>query len=363
MVASIGFRIAQWLPGLWPGGVLALASAALFGASTPFAKILLGTIDPWMLAGLLYLGSGIGLFFVRIARRSLSMDQAEVALRGKDWFWLAGAVVTGGVVGPSLLMAGLALTPASTASLFLTLEGVFTALLAWVVFHEHFHWRIGIGMATISAGALSLAWTGSISFAGLAGPLLIAGACLAWAIDNNLTRKVSLSDPVQITMIKGLVAGTTNFTLSLANGVPIPGAAIIGLSGLAGFVGYGVSLVLFVVALRYLGTARTGAYFSTAPFVGAVLAIIVLGEPITAQIVAAAVLMSLGVWLHLTEQHEHEHQHEALAHSHKHRHDEHHQHEHNPPDSSGEPHTHWHVHTPIRHSHPHYPDAHHQHHH
>lgn len=340
---------------------MALASAALFGASTPFAKVLLGTIDPWMLAGLLYLGSGVGLFFVRITRRASSASQGETALRGKDWIWFGGSVLSGGVVGPLLVMVGLVLTPASTASLLLTLEGVFTAILAWVVFREHFQWRIGFGMAAISMGAISLAWTGSISLAGLAGPLLIAGACLAWAIDNNLTRKVSLSDPVQIAMIKGLAAGSCNLVLSVVNGASLPAATVVVLSALVGFIGYGVSLVLFVVALRHVGTARTGAYFSTAPFVGAAIAILVLGEPITIQIVGAAVLMGFGVWLHLTEQHEHEHQHELLAHSHRHRHDEHHQHEHDSHDPPGEPHTHWHVHSPIRHSHPHYPDAHHEH--
>ncbi len=340
---------------------MALSSAVLFGASTPFAKVLLGSIDPWMLAGLFYLGSGIGLFFVRIVRRASPADHGDVALRGKDWPWFGGAVLAGGFVGPLLLMAGLALTPASTASLLLTLEGVFTAIMAWVVFREHFQWRIGLGMAAISMGAVSLTWTGSFSLAGLAGPLLIAGACLAWALDNNLTRKVSLSDPIQITMIKGLIAGSVNFVLSVANGASLPAATVVVLSGLVGFIGYGISLVLFVVALRHIGTARTGAYFSTAPFVGAAIAILALSEPITVQIVAAAILMGFGVWLHLTEQHEHEHQHEVLAHSHKHRHDEHHQHEHNSQDPPGDPHTHWHVHSPIRHSHPHYPDAHHLH--
>ncbi|MHB8886326.1 MAG: DMT family transporter [Methylovirgula sp.] len=340
---------------------MALASALFFGASIPIAKVLLGTTDPWMLAGLLYLGSGIGLFFVRIARLASSTDEGEAALQSKDWPWLGGAILAGGVVGPLLLMAGLALTPASTASLMLTLEGVFTALLAWVVFREHFHWRIGLGMAAISIGAGSLAWTGSITLAGLAGPLLLAGACLAWATDNNLTRKISLSDPVQIAMIKGLAAGSTNLVLSVANGASLPSVTIIALSALAGFIGYGISLVLFVVALRHIGTARTGAYFSTAPFVGAVIAILMLGEPITAQIIGAAVLMGVGVWLHLTEEHGHEHKHEPIAHSHRHRHDEHHQHEHDSQDRPGEPHTHWHVHASIRHSHPHYPDAHHRH--
>lgn len=354
-------RIALWLPALWPGGVLALASAALFGASTPAAKVLLGGTDPWMLAGLLYLGSGVGLFLVQTAWRASSFDQKETALHGADWPWLGGAVLTGGVLGPVLLMAGLALTPASTASLLLTLEGVFTALLAWMVFHEHFHWRVGLGMAAISIGAVSLAWTGSITLSGLLGPLLITSACLAWAIDNNLTRKVSLSDPVQIAMLKGLAAGCTNLALSWASGAPFPAATIAVLAAITGFLGYGISLVFFVTALRHIGTARTGAYFSTAPFVGTVIAILALGDPVTAQIIIAALLMSLGVWLHLTEQHEHEHQHETLAHSHRHRHDAHHQHAHDSRDPPGEPHTHWHVHVPIVHSHPHYPDAHHQH--
>lgn len=340
---------------------MALASAVLFGASTPFAKVLLGTTDPWMLAGLLYLGPGIGLFIVRIVRRASSTDQGEVLQRGKDRPWLGGAVLAGGVIGPLLLMAGLALTPASTASLLLALEGVFTALLAWLVFREHFHWRIRLGMVVISMRAFSLAWTGSITLAGLAGPLLIAGACLAWAIDNNPTWKVSLSDPVQIAMINGLAAGSTNLVLSVANGASLPTVTTTVLAAFDGFIGYGISLVLFVVALRHIGTARTGAYFSTAPFVGAAIAILALGEPITAQIVGAAVLIEIGIWLHLTEEPGREHRHKPLAHTHWHRHDVHHQHEHGSRDPPGEPHTHWHVHKPIQHSHPHYPDAHHQH--
>ena len=354
-MSSTGLRIARRLPGLWPGGALALASAALFGASTPFAKALLGTTDPWMLAGLLYLGSGIGLLAVRLVRRRAATGREEAALRGTDWPWFGAAVLAGGVIGPLLLMLGLALTPASTTSLFLTLEGAFTALVAWVVFLEHFHWRVGIGMAAISAGALSLAWTGSASLEGLAGPLLIAGACSAWAIDNNLTRKVSLGDPVQIAMLKGLVAGSTNLLLALATGGALPDPVSLALAGVVGFAGYGVSLVLFVIALRHIGAARTGAYFATAPFVGAALAIVALGEPATLQILLAGALMGFGVWLHLGETHAHAHAHEGLVHAHRHRHG------HGPGDPPGEPHTHRHVHAPLSHAHAHYPDAHHGH--
>lgn len=356
-----GSPIARRLPGLWPGGAVALASAALFGASTPFAKVLLGTTDPWMLAGLLYLGSGIGLLVFRFVRRGISTGREERTLHGQDWAWFGAAILTGGIVGPLLLMFGLALTPASTASLFLTLEGVFTALIAWAVFREHFHGRIGIGMIAISAGAMSLAWSGPISFEGLVGPLLIAGACLAWAIDNNLTRKVSLNDPVQIATIKGLVAGAANLLLSLATGGAIPDLNSVTLAGVAGFAGYGVSLVLFVIALRHIGTARTGAYFSTAPFVGAAIAVVALGEPVTPQILLASVLMGFGVWLHLTEAHAHEHEHEGIVHTHRHQHDIHHRHEHGPGDPPGEPHVHRHVHALLRHAHTHYPDAHHAH--
>lgn len=360
-MSPIGFWVSRRLPGLWPGGALALASAALFGASTPFAKALLGAIDPWMLAGLFYLGSGIGLFVVRLVRYRARAELKEAALCGKDWLWFGPAILAGGVIGPLLLMLGLVLTPASTASLFLTLEGVFTAIVAWIAFREHFNWRIGTGMAAIAAGALCLAWTDSVTLRDIGGPLLIAGACLAWAVDNNLTRRVALSDPMQIVMIKGLVAGSTNLALSLAMGGVFPNPTSAALAGIAGFAGYGVSLVLFVIALRHIGTARTGAYFSIAPFVGAVIAIAWLGETVTLQLLAAGILMGFGVWLHFTESHAHEHDHEVITHTHRHRHDEHHRHEHGSDDPPSEPHVHRHVHTSLRHVHAHYPDAHHGH--
>ncbi len=344
------------------GALLALASAVLFGASTPFAKALLGSMDPWMLAGLLYLGSGVGLFIVRFVRHFAGGKRGqELRVTGSGWFWLAGAILAGGVAGPVLLMVGLTRTDASTASLLLNLEGVFTVLLAWFVFRENFDRRIAVGMAAIAAGGLVLSWQGEASVADLLGPLAIAGACLAWALDNNFTRRVSLSDPLQVAMLKGLVAGGINFTLAFIRGEPVPDVDIIFAAGMVGLLGYGFSLVLFVLALRHMGTARTGAYFSTAPFIGAVIALLGFGEAVTVQLVIAGALMAFGVWLHLTERHEHDHLHAVMKHTHSHRHDDHHQHAHGPSDPVGEPHSHGHYHPNLRHAHPHYPDAHHDH--
>jgi drug/metabolite transporter (DMT)-like permease len=348
-------------PMYWPGAPLALASAVLFGASTPIAKLLLGDgVNPWLLAGLLYLGSGIGLAAMQLARRLASAPRSQAPLRRADLPWLALVVLSGGVAGPVLLMLGLATTPASTASLLLNLEGLATMLIAWTVFRENVDRRILIGALSILAGAVVLSWQGGPSGLGW-GAFLIAGACLAWGIDNNLTRKLSAADPVQITITKGLVAGGANLALALAAGARLPAPPALAGAAVLGFFAYGVSLVLFVFALRDLGSARTGAYFSTAPFIGATLAVILLSEPVGPRLVAAAFLMGAGLYLHFVERHEHEHQHEALEHDHSHVHDSHHQHAHAPDDPPGEPHTHRHRHARLAHSHPHFPDLHHRH--
>ena len=345
----------------WPGAPMALASAALFGASTPLAKLLIGGgVDPWLLAGLLYLGSGIGLGLVHLARGVLGVAAPEAPLRLSSLPWLGLVILFGGVVGPVLLMLGLAHTAASSAALLLNLEGLATMAIAWVVFRENVDRRLLIGAAAILGGALTLSWSGGPAGLGL-GALAIIGACLAWGVDNNLTRKLSSADPVQIAAIKGVVAGAVNLALAFGRGAPIPEAGSVAAAGLIGFFGYGVSLVLFVLALRHLGTARTGAYFSTAPFLGAGLALALFREPVTAQLICAALLMTLGVYLHLSERHEHDHLHEVMDHEHRHRHDEHHQHFHRGEDPPGEPHSHWHSHAPIRHKHRHYPDLHHRH--
>src|SRR5262245_25645397 len=340
----------------------ALASAALFGASTPAAKALLGSIEPAVLAGLLYCGAGIGIAILRrVASAAFASDAREQTLGRGDWPWLAGAIAAGGIAGPLLLMAGLARTDAATASLLLTLEGAATAVMAWFIFHESFDRRIATGMLCLVAGAALLSWSGAPTLQRVIGPLAIVGACIAWGLDNNLTRKVSLADPLQIVMLKGLIAGPFNIALGLSAGGLLPQTLPTIAAGIVGFLGYGVSLALFVLALRHLGTARTAAYFSTAPFLGAIVSVVALGEQVTAQLFVAGVLMAIGVWLHLTERHEHEHGHESLTHAHPHVHDEHHRHEHGPQDPPGEPHTHSHRHGGLRHAHPHVPDAHHQH--
>jgi drug/metabolite transporter (DMT)-like permease len=336
-------------------------SAVLFGASTPFAKLLLGQgVSPWLLAGLLYLGSGLGLTAIYMARSLFGISSVEAPLRRADIGWLAVVILIGGVVGPLLLMFGLALTTASSAALLLNLEGLATMTIAWIVFRENVDRRVLIGAMAILAGAVVLSWSGGPVPIGW-GAVLIAGACLAWGIDNNLTRKLANADPLQIAAAKGVVAGTTNLLLAFTGGALLPSVPIVAGAALVGLLGYGVSLALFVLALRHLGSARTAAYFSTAPFIGATLAIAMFGEPITWRLVSAALLMGIGLWLHLVERHAHTHEHESLEHEHRHVHDAHHQHEHAQGDPAGEPHTHWHKHAPLTHSHPHYPDMHHRH--
>ena len=338
----------------------ALGAAALFGLSTPIAKTLVGEISPLLLAGLLYAGSGVGLSIVLTARASVLGRASIIRPRGADWMWLLGAIAFGGAIGPYCLMFGLQMTDSASASLILNLEGVFTALLAWFAFKENFDRRIAGGMALIVAGGVVLSMGSALRASGIIGPLAIAGACLAWAIDNNLTRKVSINDAMFVACVKGLIAGPISIVLALQFGAHLPAATLVLRAGLLGFVGYGLSLTLFVLALRNLGTARTGAYFSLAPFIGAALAV-ALGAPLTTILIVAGLFMGAGVWLHLTESHGHRHRHSPLEHEHPHVHDTHHQHQHDSDWDGQEPHSHSHLHEPIEHAHPHYPDVHHRH--
>jgi len=333
----------------------ALAAAVLFGLAAPFGKLLVGAIDPFLLAGLLYLGSGLGLALWRWA-----VGRPRERLPAAERPWFAGAVLSGGVVGPALLMFGLKGMAASEAALLLNAEAVLTALIAWVVFRENVDLRVGLGFLAIAAGAVLIATAGGLALGGLWPSLLVLGACLAWGIDNNLTRRVSLADASWIACVKGLVAGSVNTSIGLALGAGVPGAGGLTAALLLGFFAYGVSLTLFVVALRELGTARAGAYFATAPFFGAAIGV-ALGEPPTVPLIAAAGLMAVGVWLHLSERHEHEHRHPEQEHMHWHTHDLHHRHAHAVPVPAGVWHRHPHRHEAARHSHPHYPDAHHRH--
>jgi drug/metabolite transporter (DMT)-like permease len=343
---------------LWPGVPLALAAAILFGASTPFAKLLVGAIDPQLLAGLFYLGAGAGLGLVLGIRSILGVRSSEAPLRRADAPWMIAIVAFGGIIGPLFLMLGLARTSATSGSLLLNLEGLATMGIAWVVFRENVDRRLLLGAASILAGAVALSWRGQ----GVRvdeGGLLIVAACLAWGIDNNLTRRLSAADPVVIALIKGVAAGGVNLALALLLGARLPSLGAASAALVVGFCGIGLSLVLFILALRHLGSARTGAYFSLAPFLGAVIAIALIHEPVTPQLILAGVLMAFGVGLHLTERHAHEHTHEAIEHEHAHVHDDHHRHVHE--GTVTEPHSHWHRHEPLRHRHAHYPDLHHRH--
>jgi drug/metabolite transporter (DMT)-like permease len=372
-LAAVGPRIystVSWYSGLaeeatMKSGVLyALGAATLFGASTPFAKLLVGQIPPIILAGLLYLGSGVGLLTWLLLRRQFvdrGADKSELFLARPDLPWLAGAIIAGGILGPLLLMSGLTITPASTSSLLLNMEGVFTTLLAWVVFHENYDFRIFIGMLLIVTAGVLLSWERMPKLGVPWGAIAIVGACLCWAIDNNLTCRISASDAAQIAGLKGLVAGTVNLFLGISLGFHLPAWSRVLPAAMVGLCGYGISLVLFVLALRNLGTARTGAYFSSTPFFGAAISIVLLHEIPSLIFWIAALLMGVGIWFHLTEQHVHEHTHEPIRHSHRHVHDEHHQHSHDFPWDHSEPHTHEHVHTSLIHAHPHYPDLHHRH--
>jgi len=344
---------------LAPAIVAALVAALLFGASTPLAKQLLRDTSPMLLAGLLYLGSGVGLSAIRLAR---DRGWRRPALTGAEWRWLMLAIGFGGVLAPLLLMLGLARTPAAPASLLLNLEAVFTALLAWIAFRENADRRVVLGMALIVAGAGALAGGRAWHAPGFGwGAPLIALACLCWALDNNLTRKVSASDALFLAALKGLAAGLVNTGLALLLGERLAAPAAVAATMAVGLLGYGVSLVLFVVALRGLGAARTGAYFSTAPFIGAAIALLAFHEHPPTLFWVAAPLMGGGVWLHLRERHEHEHTHLPMTHTHRHVHDDHHRHAHDFDWDGSEPHSHEHAHALLTHRHPHYPDIHHRH--
>jgi drug/metabolite transporter (DMT)-like permease len=342
----------------------ALTSALLFGGTVPFAKLLAGDMSPLLLAGLLYLGSGLGLWTWRILRdRRIGLPK----LPPRDWWCFLGAIAAGGVIAPVLLMTGLKQTAASSASLLLNLEAVFTAVMAWLVFRESTDRRLVFGMLLIVAGGAVLAgrpaaWLrDGTAVPAVRGALFIAGACACWAIDNNLTRRVSLVDADFIAGTKGLIAGMTNLLLAAVWGAALPAPSILVCAMALGLLGYGASLVLFVLALRGLGAARAGAYFSTAPFLGAAIAIIALHESPHSSFWLSALLMAAGVAIHLTERHTHRHTHEVLAHSHVHTHDVHHRHEHPSSWDGVEPHSHEHRHDGLTHEHPHYPDLHHRH--
>jgi drug/metabolite transporter (DMT)-like permease len=339
------------------GGCYGLLAAVLFGLSAPIAKRLLGEASPQLLAGLLYLGAGLGLS----AWQGVRGAPHEAALQRRDLPALAGVVLAGGVAGPLLLLVGLSRVSGVVGSLLLNLEGPLTMLLALLLFGEQLGRYGAAAAALIVAGAALLKLDPAPGSADVTGMLAIGAACLAWALDNNLTQRLSLRDPFAIVRIKTLAAGSFNLGLGLLLGGRLPGWRVCAAAMLLGLVSYGGSVVLDAYALRLVGAAREAAYFATAPFVGALLSTLLLGERLRTPDFIALLAMALGVAALLLERHSHWHEHEPTEHEHTHVHDEHHDHAHPPGVAPGEPHSHPHRHAALAHEHPHLPDAHHRH--
>ena len=336
---------------------MALASALLFGAATPVSKPLVERLSPYILAGLLYLGASLGVLGLAVRERAWvvpwRMERAS-AVR------LAGAVLFGGVLGPVALLAGLSLARATSVSVWLNLELMATAVLGHLVFHDHLTRRSWLAAGGVLAAALILAWEGAAQGAGLSAVGLVAAACLCWGIDNHLTALIDGITPAQSTFWKGLVAGATNLGLGLAlsaGRVPLTGWSVAAALGV-GALSYGLSIVLYISAAQQLGATRSQLIFSSAPFWGVLLSIVLLGDPLTPQLVFAVVLLAASIRLLVSERHLHEHTHASQEHTHEHSHDLHHQHHEVP--ASG-PHTHGHAHTSVTHAHAHEPDLHHRH--
>lgn len=337
--------------------LLALAAAVTFALSAPLAKLLLGDLPPLMLAGFLYLGAGLFLSLLSIFRKDPASRGRGFA-RSERWV-LTAAVIAGGILAPPLLLWGLARSPASATALLLNLEVLFTALMAGVLWREHLGRQVIGATVLMMAGGVLLAWPGGRLEITL-GSLAVGAACALWALDNNLTRMIADLDAVRIAQVKGLVAGAVNVLLALTLGQPLP-ELVVGAGSLAlGAVSYGTSLVLFILAMRSLGAARTTGYFALAPFLGALLSVILLPEEVSGPLAASGLLFAGGVVLLLRERHVHTHTHEPGVHTHRHVHDEHHQHAHEGWEGP-EPHSHPHATGPLTHSHAHVHDAHHRH--
>lgn len=342
--------------------IFIIISASLFGISLPLAKLLVNDIPPVALAGLLYLGAfaGLSLYSVVRKKRATDPDKKAAPLERKDLPWLAGAVITGGILGPISMMVGLTFVSGFSASLLLNFEGLATAMIAILIFRENAGKRMWLALACMTVAGIFLTWDPNKGEFSLIGPLLLIFAMVCWGIDNNLTCNISDKDPIQIGKIKGLVAGTISISLALTLGMAISLDLSIVFALLLGSFSFGVSLVFFIKALKGLGSLRTGALFSLAPFVGAIISIIILREWIGWVMFPATGLMIIGAWLIASERHLHPHLHKEITHTHLHIHDDmHHQHEHY--GTFREPHTHEHFHLELSHIHVHWPDTHHRH--
>jgi drug/metabolite transporter (DMT)-like permease len=339
---------------------MSLLSAALFGVSAPWSKRLLPDAGPLSIAGTLYLAGGLGLVALTPLLTSLR-TRTEAPLGRRDLPTLAGVVLLGGVAAPVLLLVGLGRVSGIVGSLLLNLEAPLTVAVAVAAFGEHLGRRGLACLALVLAGAVVLTLDPSGGATDLGGVLAVAGACLLWAVDNNLTQRLSGKDPVAITRVKCLVAGATNLGLAVALGHPVPGVGAALAASVIGVLAFGVGLVLATLGMRALGAARHAVLFASAPFVGAAAAVPLLGETPRALDLAGMALLAAGVAVLLRERHDHAHVHAPIEHDHRHVHDEHHRHAHGPDDPPGAPHAHRHRHEPLAHAHPHASDAHHRH--
>ena len=344
----------------WSPVGYALLSTLLFGISTPLSKILVGDISPVLLVAFLYLGTALGMFLLgKVLKSRHNPLSGEAGIRVYDIPWLLLAILAGGVIAPILLMSSLAVTPAATASLLLNFEGVATMIIAFAVFHESVGRRIWVALGIITLASLLLSWEPNAAFGFSAGAVGILLACILWGIDNNATRNISGKDPFAIVTIKGLFAGSMALILAIPGHGSLPGLPLVLAAMLLGFLCYGVSMVLFIRALRDLGAARTGAYYSTAPFIGAALSFLIFGEYPDLRLTIAFGMMLAGALVLTTERHQHQHHHAPIEHEHLHQHpEEHHMHGH---DGATGDHAHPHLHEPLDHDHPHSPDLHHRH--
>lgn len=342
--------------------IQALIAAALFGAGAPIAKLLLNQIEPIFLAGLLYLGSGVGLLLTKFVLHAIRENpDVEAPMAKSDIARVLGAMVTGGIAAPIVLMFGLRHTPAATTSLLLNFEVVATVLIAGIIFREAIGRRVWIAVAgiTVAGSILSIdvnaAWGISI------GVLGVLAACILWGVDNNITNTISAKDPLSIVTIKALGAGIFSITLAFALNTPLPTQVAAIKAMTVGYFTYGLSIVLFILSMRGLGAARAGTLFGVAPFIGAVLSFLIFSNLPDLRFLVALPIMIAGAALLLGEAHSHEHLHCGLDHEHRHTHDdEHHNHSHSQ-NGKCHSHSHPHFHNEIRHNHPHTPDLHHRH--
>lgn len=353
MIAVAIERATHDRPGTGPL-VACITAAVLFGVSSPASKALLASLSPLTLAGLLYLGAAVGVFPFALRGGSATARRSR-----KNVARLGGVALFGGALGPVLLLMGLSQAPAASVSLWLNLETPATALLGWLFFREHLDKRVVVAVILVTIASALLA--GASGAALVPAALLVAGGCLCWGLDNNLSASIDGFTPAQSTLAKGLAAGTVNLALGFAVGAPLPRALDVGAALLLGSLAYGASIVLYVRAAQQLGAVRSQLVFSSAPFFGVLVAWVALREPVLATQLAAAALMLAAIALLHRERHAHEHTHEAMTHTHWHRHDDghHHDHVHDPPVVGG--HVHEHVHEATTHAHVHRPDLHHRH--